>query len=116
MDILTKSDAEILEIAEPMWDDIRRGSNEQNWDLFSKYMLEEHSTDKFKKDVESQWSNNKVLTSLTAKREYLSILRKNDCVLVLWKQWSTKVEGEFLAMLYLQSIDDEVKAIGIWIK
>jgi hypothetical protein len=116
MDLLTKSDSEILEIAGPIWDDIVQGSNEKDWDLFSKHMPKRHATEEVRKDVEKQWSNNEVLTTLTAKREFIEILRKCDCVLVLWKQWSTKADGDFLAMLYLQDISDEAKAIGIWVR
>ncbi|MCJ8311623.1 MAG: hypothetical protein HRU38_02815 [Saccharospirillaceae bacterium] len=118
MDILAKSDSEILEIAEPMWDDIVKGSNEKNWELFSKSM-DSKGSDKepaSRKDVEQQWENSDLLTSLTPNREFLSILRKEDCVLVLWKQWSTKVKGDFLASLYLKSVNDEVKSIGIWLR
>lgn len=118
MDILAKSDSEILEIAEPMFDEIVKGSNEKNWELFSKNMRSKGSSKEaeIQKDVENQWEQSTLLTSLTAKREFLNILRKDDCVLVLWKQWSTKVEGEFLAMLYLTSINGEVKNTGIWFK
>ena len=118
MDILAKSDSEILEIAEPMWDEIVKGSNEKNWELFSKNMASK-GTDKeseSRKNVEEQWEADDLLTSLTPNREFLHILRKEDCVLVLWKQWSTKVKGDYLASLYLQSVNDEVKSIGIWLR
>ena len=118
MDILAKSDSEILEIAEPMWDAIVKGNNEKDWELFSKNMALK-GTDKesiSRKNVEEQWETSELLTSLTPNREFVSILRQEDCVLVLWKQWSTKVKGEHLASLYLQSINDEVKTIGIWLR
>ncbi|WP_281561360.1 hypothetical protein [Thalassomonas sp. RHCl1] len=113
MEILAKSDSEILQIAESMWDDIVKGANEKNWALFSKYMPAEGATDEARKDVEKQWQQVPVLTSLTTKREFVGILRRRDSVLVLWKQWSTKEEGEFLAMLNLQTINSEVKSIGM---
>jgi hypothetical protein len=116
MNILNLTDQEIVQIADPIWDDIVQGANEKNWDLFSKYMPADHATDEVRKNVEQQWENNPVLTSLSTKREFLSILRKADCVLVLWKQLSTQAEGEFLAMLYLKSLDSKVKSIGIWIR
>ncbi len=112
MDILQKTNDEILKIAEPIWDDIIRAGNEQDWDLFSKYMPKEIVTEDHRKDVENQWSNNDLLTSLTVRREFIDILRRKDCVVVLWKQWSTKVEGEFLGRLYLQTRNDEVKTVG----
>jgi hypothetical protein len=73
------------------------------------------ATDEAKKDVEKQWEQVPLLTSLSAKREFISILRRGDSVLVLWKQWSTKEEGEYLAMLNLKSIDAKVKSIGMFV-
>ena len=115
MDILTKSDSEILEIADSIWGDMIQGSNEKNWGLFSKYMSEKGKSDEGRINIEKQWDQSDVLTSLTTKREFLNILRKSDCVVVLWKQWSTNVESDFLATLHLQSIDNEVKVTGNWI-
>jgi len=115
MGILNKSDSEILKIAEPMWDDIVEGGNTKNWELFSKYMPASDATDEAKKDVETQWESNSLLTSLSLNREFISILRRGDSVLILWKQCSTKEDGEYLAMLNLKCIDSEVKSCGIFV-
>ncbi|MCJ8318275.1 MAG: hypothetical protein MJK12_01490 [Colwellia sp.] len=115
MEISNKSDTEILKIAESMWDDIVEGANTKNWHLFSKYMPASDVTDEAKKDVERQWQQVPLLTSLSTKREFINILRRNDSVLVLWKQWSTKEEGEFLAMLNLKSMGTEIKSVGIFV-
>lgn len=92
-----------------------QGSNEKNWVLFSKHMSEKGKSDETRNNIEKQWDKSDVLTSLTTKREFLNILRKSDYVVVVWKQWSTNVEDELLAMLHLQSIDNEVKVTGNWI-
>jgi hypothetical protein len=115
MEISAKSDSEILLIADAIWDDIVKGANDKDWKLFSKYMVETDATDEAKKDVEMQWEQVPLLTSLSKKREFISILRRGDNVLVLWKQWSTKEEGEFLAVLNLKSIDAKVKSIGMFV-
>lgn len=115
MNILEQTDSQILQIAEPMWDDIVKGGNSKNWDVFSQYLPQEKATEETKKDVLKQWENVPELTSLTTNREFITILRKDDCVVVLWKQWSTKVEGDFLGRLYLKSIDSEVKSVSILI-
>jgi hypothetical protein len=115
MNILTKSDSEILNVAEPIWDDIVKGASNKNWELFSKYMPENDKTDEAKKNVEEQWKQVPLLTTLTNKKEFVGILRRKDSVLVLWKQWSTKEVGEFLGMLNLQSIGSEIKSIGMFV-
>jgi len=115
MNILTKSDSEILSIAEPIWDDVVKGANKKNWDLFSKYMPESYKSEEAKIDVEKQWEQTPLLSSLTEKKEFVGILRRKDSVLILWRQWSTKEDGEFLGMLSLQSIGTEVKSIGMFV-
>lgn len=116
LDILKLSDDEIIKIADPIWDDIVKGSNEKNWNLFSKNMPSEMVTDEVRKNVEIQWDTNEILTTLTDKREFIDILRRKECVVVMWKQWSSNVDGDYLALLYLQNRDGEIKAIGSWIK
>jgi len=115
MELLNKSDLEILKIAESIWDDVVEAGNTKNWDLFSKHMPESDVTDEAKKDVERQWEEIPLLTSLSPNREFISILRRGESVLVLWKQCSTKEDGEYLAMLNLKCIDSEIKACGIFV-
>jgi len=115
MDFAQKTNDEILRIADPILDDTIRAGNERNWDLFSKYMPKEYITEEHRKNIEAQWSNNILLTSLTLRREFIDILRRKDCVVVLWKVWSTELEGEFVAVLSLEDQDGVVKAIGTMI-
>jgi hypothetical protein len=107
MELQEMSDSQILKIAAPILSDIVRGSNEKTWDLFSRHMPKENANDEARADVEKQWEDNEYLTSLTETSEFLGVIRKTDYVLVLWKQKSTKVEGEFLEKLYLQEIDEK---------
>jgi len=115
MDILTKSDAEILKIAEPIWDDIVKGANEKDWDLFSKYMPEDERDTEAKKNVELQWEQQPVLTSLSPSKEFVGILKRKGAVTILWKHLSNADGGEYLGMLNLQSINSEVKSVGMFI-
>ncbi|SBS30564.1 hypothetical protein MAQ5080_01710 [Marinomonas aquimarina] len=116
MNILALSDDEIRDLAEQIWGDMVKGANSKDWALYSKYMLPESADEQARAAVEHQWQYSKMFTSLTEEREFLSVLRQGDHVVVLWKQWSSKVEGDFLVMLYLKSIADEVKVIGSWIR
>ena len=116
MDILEQSDAQIRVAAEAIWADMIEGSNRKDWALFSKHMLPESITDQARAVVEHQWQYSKLFTSLVEQPEFIGILRQTDHVLVLWKQLSARVDGEYLAMLYLKSVDDQVKVIGSWIR
>lgn len=112
MQFFEKSDEEILEIAEPIWDNLIEASNEMNYEKismrFSKSMLEEAS----ETNLNKQWETNELLTGLSTRREYLGCLRQGRFVTVLWKQISFKVQGDYLAKLVLGTENDEVKIFG----
>lgn len=116
MELTAMSDFEIKEMAEPILKDIIRGSNQRDWELFSRHMPKANATDEARADVEKQWKENPVLTSLSEDCEFLGVIRKTDTVLVLWKQTSATDSEEYLEQLYLQEIDGEVKAIGTWVE
>ena len=63
-------------------------------------------------EIGIQWTNNKLLTSLSKQREFFGCLRRNNFVTVLYKQTSDKVPGEFLGRLVLGVEDDKVKIFG----
>ena len=63
-------------------------------------------------EIGKQWTNNKLLTSLSKQREFFGCLRRNNFVTVLYKQTSDKVSGEFLGRLVLGVEDDKVKIFG----
>jgi len=116
MNVLTLSDEKILEIAEPILDTIIQGSSEKNWHIFTKHMPESMKTESDREIIENQWSNLEFPTNFSVEREFLSILRKSDCVLVLWKMKNNNNKEDLLQMLYLQNQNGEVKVIGTWVK
>lgn len=116
MNILELSDDKIRDLAEGIWGDMVKGANNKDWALYSKYMLEESAGEQARAAVEHQWQYSKMFTSLTEEREFLGVLRQGDHIVVLWKQWSSEVAGDFLVMLYLKTIAEEVKVIGSWIR
>lgn len=113
MNITNKSDNEIYDIVTPMINDVIEGSNQKNWALFSKYQTQEElNNPDNRKNVETQWEQHELLTSLTSNREFLGVLRRDDMVQVIWKQKSIKEAGDFLACYAIQEIDNEIKEIG----
>ena len=112
MNLLEKTDEEILEIADPLWDELVESSNKKDYlgfiKLFSKAMIFAAS----EVEIGKQWSSNEMLTSLTYEREFFGCLRRNNHVTILYKQTSDVVSGEFLGRLVLGIEDDEVKIFG----
>ena len=112
MKLLEKTDEEILEIANPIWDDLVKYSNNKDYSGFTKHFSAQMLYGANEVEIGKQWANNKLLTSLSNKREVLGCLRRNLHVTVLYKQFSNTVTGDFLGRLVLGVEDDEVKIFG----
>ena len=63
-------------------------------------------------ELGKQWSNNKLLTSLSEDYEAFGCLRRDLYVTVLFKQKSKEISGEILGRLVLGVEGDEVKVFG----
>jgi len=112
MDFLKKTDEEIIEIANPIWDNLVRTSNQKNYGGFTRDFSSQMLFGANEVELGKQWANNELLTSLSDKKEVLGCLRRNLHVTVLYKQTSSTVSGDFLGRLVLGVEDDEVKVFG----
>ena len=112
MDLLKKTDEEIIEIANPIWENLVRASNLKDYGGFTKNFSSQMLFGANEVELGKQWANNELLTSLSDKKEVLGCLRRNLHITVLYKQTSKTVPGEFLGRLVLGVEDDEVKVFG----
>ena len=112
MKLLEKTDEEILEIASPIWDDLVKYSNNKDSSGFTKHFSAQMLYGAHEVEIGKQWANNKLLTSLSKKREFLGCLKRNNFVTVIFKQTSDTEPGEFLGRLVLGVEDDKVKIFG----
>ena len=112
MKLLEKTDEEILEIANPLWDDLVKYSNNKDYSGFVKNFSAQMLYGANEVEIGKQWANNKLLTSLSKQREFLGCLKRHNFVTVLFKQSSDTVPGEFLGRLVLGVEDDKVKVFG----
>ena len=112
MKLLNKTDDEIIEIANPIWDNLVKTSNIKDYRGFTKDFSAQMLFGANEVELGKQWANNKLLTSLSKKKEVFGCLRGNLYVTVLYKQISDKVPGEFLGRLVLGVEDDKVKVFG----
>ncbi len=112
MNILEKTDKEILEIADPLWDDLVESSNNKDYLGFIKHFSKAMILAASEVEIGKQWASNEMLTSLAHEREFFGCLRRNKHVTVLYKQNSDVVSGEFLGRLVLGVEDDEIKIFG----
>ena len=87
MKLLDKNDKEIIEIAKPIWDNLVRASNIQDYGGFTKDFSSQMLYGANEVELGKQWANNKLLTSLDEKYEFFGCLKrelyildiKNDC-------------------------------------
>ena len=112
MSLLDKKDEEIFKIAEPIWDNLVKSSNTKDYGGFTKDFSSQMLYGANEVELGKQWANNKLLTSLSDKKEVLGCLRRNLHVTVLYKQTSNTVTGDFLGRLVLGVEDGEVKVFG----
>ena len=112
MSLLEKADNEIIEIANPIWANLVKSSNMKDYGGFTKDFSSQMLYGANEVELGKQWANNKLLTSLSEKQEFLGCIRRDKFITVLYKQKSNTVSGEFLGRLVLGLEGDMVKVFG----
>ena len=114
MKIEERSDIEILNIVDPIFEEITEGCRTKDWNKYSQFFRDDDRQDpEHKMDILDQWENNPVLVSLTKEKQFLSILRRENEIVVVWKIGSTAVEGDFMLSLQLTTIDSKIIVTGV---
>jgi len=112
MSLLDKKDVEIFKIAEPIWDNLVKSSNLKDYGGFTKDFSSQMLYGANEVELGKQWANNKLLTNLSEKKEFLGCLRRNNFVTVILKQKSDTVPGDFLGRLVLGVENEQIKVFG----
>ena len=112
MKLLDKSDKEILKIAQPIWDNLVKSSNIKDYGGFTKDFSSQMLYGANEVELGKQWANNKLLTSLSEKQDFLGTIRRGQYITVLYKHTSKTQPGEFLGRLVLGEEDSLIKIFG----
>lgn len=112
MNIIEKSDEEILAIATPLWDDLVKYSNEGKYGEFVKNFSQALVFGLDQVEVGKQFARSELTRSLADGAEFLGLIRRGEHVTVLYRQRSTKKEGEWLGRLVLGYEQEEIKIFG----
>ena len=112
MNLVDKSDDEIIKIANPIWENLVRSSNNKDYGSFTKDFSSQMLYGANEVELGKQWANNKLLTSLSEKQEFLGCIRRDKFITVRYKQRSNTVAGEFLGRLVLGLEGDMIKVFG----
>jgi hypothetical protein len=112
MDILEKTEKELLEIARPMWDDLVKYSNNSNYGAFTRNFSEEMLRGANEIEMGKQFARSELTMNLHEDVELMGTSRREKHVTVLFNQRHKKKPGEWLGRLVLGYEDDEVKIFG----
>ena len=112
MSLQDKTDEEIINIANPLWSNLVKCSNNKDYSGFTKDFSAQMLYGANEIEIGKQWTNNELLVNLSNDSVCLGCLRRNEYVTVLYKQKSSKLPGEFLGRLVLGLEDNNVKIFG----
>ena len=112
MNIIEKSDEEILAIANPLWRELVTYSNEGKYEEFVKNFSSSLALAMNNVVAGHQFANSELARSLSDEVDSLGIIRRGEHVTVLYRQRSTKKQGEWLGRLVLGYENAEVRIFG----
>ena len=83
MKLLDKSDKEIKEVAQPIWDNLVKSSNIKDYGGFTKDFSSQMLFGANEVELGKQWANNKLLTSLSEDQDFLGTIRRGQKAFVM---------------------------------
>ncbi len=112
MNIIEKTDDEILAIAHPLWADLIKNSNAGQYGEFVKNFSQSlaHGLDQV--EVGKQFARSELTRNLSEDIDFIGLIRRGEHVTVLYRQHSTKKKGEWLGRLVLGYEQEDVKIFG----
>ena len=112
MNIIEKTDEEILALATPLWRDLVRNSNEGKYEEFAKNFSSSLALAMDQVAAGHQFANSELARNLSEDFDALGIIRRGEHVTVLYRQRSTKKAGEWLGRLVLGYENGKVRIFG----
>jgi hypothetical protein len=112
MNIVEKTDEEIQAIADPLWRDLVKFSNDGQYGEFVRNFAHSLALAMNQIEVGHQFANSELARNLSEDADHLGIIRRGEHVTVLYRQRSTKKEGEWLGRLVLGYENGEVRIFG----
>ncbi len=110
--IIEKNDEEILAMADLLWRDLVKASNEGRYGEFAKNFSSSLARAIDQVVAGHQFANSELARSLSENIDSLGIIRRGEHVTVLYRQRSTKKPGEWLGRLVLGYEDGKIRIFG----
>ena len=110
--ITKDSDESIIAVAQPMWDELIKYSNEGKYGLFIKHFSRSllHGLNEI--EVGKQFARSELTRNLSPDYDFLGLIRRGEHVSCLYRVRSTKKEGEWLGRMVLGYEQGEIKIFG----
>ena len=112
MNLIEKTDEEIRAIADPLWRDLVKCSNDGKYGEFVKNFSSSFALAMNQVVANHQFANSELARNLSGDIDALGIIRRGEHVTVLYRQRSTKKPGEWLGRLVLGYEDGKVRIFG----
>ena len=112
MNIIDEKDEDILARANSMWREMIRHSNDGNYAEFITHFSPSLMLGLNEVEVGRQFSTSELTRSLSEDFDAIGIIRRGEHVTVLYRQRSSKREGEWLGRLVLGFNEGEIKVFG----
>ncbi|HJU21222.1 MAG TPA: hypothetical protein VJ891_01820 [Casimicrobiaceae bacterium] len=109
MNIIERTDEEIRVMADALWRDLLKYSNEGKYGEFVKRFAKSLALAMNQIVVNHQFANSELARNLSDDFDYLGIIRRGEHVTVLYRQRSSKKPGEWLGRLVLGYEEGEVR-------
>jgi hypothetical protein len=106
------SDEQIRALAEPLWRDLVKCSNEGKYEEFVKNFSNGLALAMNEVVVGHQFANSDLARNLSDVADFLGVIRRGDHVTVLFRQRSTRKPGEWLGRLVLGYEGGNVRIFG----
>ena len=107
--IVERTDEAIRALADPLWRDLLKHSNEGKYGEFVRNFARSLALAMNQVVVNHQFANSELARNLSENFDYLGIIRRGEHVTVLYRQRSTRKPGEWLGRLVLGDEDGEVR-------
>jgi hypothetical protein len=112
VNIVEKTDEEIKALADPLWRDLIKYSNEGAYGEFVKNFSSSMALAMDQVTVGHQFANSELARNLSGHFDYLGIIRRGEHVTVLYRQRSSKRAGEWLGRLVLGYENEKIRIFG----
>jgi hypothetical protein len=112
VNIIEKTDEEIRAAAEPLWRDLIKNSNGGKYEEFVKNFSSSMALAMNEVTAGHQFANSELARNLSEDVDCLGIIRRGEHVTVLYRQRSTKKDGEWLGRLVLGYEDEKIRIFG----